>query len=273
MSDCKPFATPMEQHLKLTTLVQPEHTFHSKSCWFRFYQRLVGRLIYLTITRPDICFAVQNLSQFMHAPKNPICVQLNVFLVIWRSLQAWAFFIIYLWLAILSYSDSDWAACPMSRKSMTGYSITLRLSSISWQIKKKITVLALAPKRSIVPWLQWLVRLWWHCILSSYWYGLHFNTPSHQLYYIVTIKLPCTLPLILCITNVKSTQKSIFTSFGRKFDIRLCHTTYIYSSPTCRHFNQSPWLWPTCFSVIEALYAQLLQAWRGMLATINLVDS
>lgn len=33
------------------------------------YQRLVGKLLYLTITRPDLFYAIQNLSQFMNAPK------------------------------------------------------------------------------------------------------------------------------------------------------------------------------------------------------------
>lgn len=35
----------------------------------RSYQKLVGKLMYLTITRPDISFTIQNLSQFMRNPK------------------------------------------------------------------------------------------------------------------------------------------------------------------------------------------------------------
>lgn len=77
VSGAKPFNTPMEQHKKFTSidldtligdqcqplpddpiLAEPDQ-----------YWRLVGRFIYLTITRPDICYAVQHLSQFMHAPK------------------------------------------------------------------------------------------------------------------------------------------------------------------------------------------------------------
>lgn len=36
------------------------------------YMRLIGRLIYITVTRPDICYVVQTLSQFMNIPKDHI---------------------------------------------------------------------------------------------------------------------------------------------------------------------------------------------------------
>ena len=62
---CRPASSPMEQHLKLTNsdgdlLDDPPP-----------YRHLVGWLIYLTITRPDIDFSVHILSQFMHQTRKP----------------------------------------------------------------------------------------------------------------------------------------------------------------------------------------------------------
>lgn len=77
MTGCKPYDTPMEQHLKLTTIEFDKSKSSDGSLSLSdpplsnpsSYQRLIGRLIYLTITRPDICYYVQVLSQFMHFPK------------------------------------------------------------------------------------------------------------------------------------------------------------------------------------------------------------
>lgn len=68
----KPINTPLETNVKLTTMEYDELTgtiddpIHKD---ITSYQRLVGRLIYLTISRPDINFAVQVLSEFMQRPK------------------------------------------------------------------------------------------------------------------------------------------------------------------------------------------------------------
>ena len=73
LSGAKPVSTPMEMNLKLTSTEYDDHMDSSHNDTLledpASYQRLIGRLLYLTTTRPDISFAVQCLSQFMHAPK------------------------------------------------------------------------------------------------------------------------------------------------------------------------------------------------------------
>ncbi|XP_015078103.1 uncharacterized protein LOC107021900 [Solanum pennellii] len=68
----KPISTPVEVNMKLTTLVFDKYSGSSSDAVLLDpgeYQRLVGRLLYLTVTRPDLSYAVQTLSQFMNAPK------------------------------------------------------------------------------------------------------------------------------------------------------------------------------------------------------------
>ena len=64
MIGCKPVDTPIDPNRKLCDSQSEEQVDTGQ------YQRLVGKLIYLAHTRPDIPFVVSLVSQFMHSPTN-----------------------------------------------------------------------------------------------------------------------------------------------------------------------------------------------------------
>jgi hypothetical protein len=105
------------------------------------YRQLVGSLNYLTITRPDISFAVQQVSQFMHSPRH---LHLAAVRRIIRYLKGTShrglFFPTGIAPKLCAYSDADWAGCPDTRRSVTGWCMFLGSSLISWKSKKQARV-------------------------------------------------------------------------------------------------------------------------------------
>ncbi|CAL1404860.1 unnamed protein product [Linum trigynum] len=105
------------------------------------YRHLLGQLQYLTTTRPDICFPVQQLCQFQGAPTTVHLSALHRVLRYLKSCPAQG-----LWFSsssstlIRGYCDSDWATCPDSRRSVTGYCTFLGDSLVTWKSKKQTTV-------------------------------------------------------------------------------------------------------------------------------------
>ncbi|KAG6436967.1 hypothetical protein SASPL_101874 [Salvia splendens] len=106
---CKPASTPMDSIKQLQMDAGPPLDDPTA------YRRLIGRLVYLCITRPDIIFAVNKLSHSL----------------------------VYSAQADLSpsiFSDADWAGCPDTRRSISRFYLFIGTSLISWRSKKQHTV-------------------------------------------------------------------------------------------------------------------------------------
>ncbi|GAV89139.1 hypothetical protein CFOL_v3_32558 [Cephalotus follicularis] len=103
---------------------------------------LIGKLIYLiTVTRPDISFAVGVLSQFMQAPQK---AHWDAAIRILRYLKsAPGKGLIYRpnrHMDLVAYSDADWAGSASDRRSTTGYCTFVGGNLVSWRSKKQTTV-------------------------------------------------------------------------------------------------------------------------------------
>ncbi|GKE35742.1 cysteine-rich receptor-like protein kinase 8, partial [Tanacetum coccineum] len=135
VQNAKPYKLPKDHNLKLqadmgSPLADP-----------KTYRKLIGKLIYLTVTRLDICYTVQLLSQFM---QNPTSIHMQAAKHLLRYLincPGQGVVLTHKPAAYLTACcDSDWASCPMSRRSTTGYCILLGESPISWKSKKQVVV-------------------------------------------------------------------------------------------------------------------------------------
>ncbi|XP_019087371.1 PREDICTED: uncharacterized protein LOC109127258 [Camelina sativa] len=128
----QPAAFPIEQQHKLALsdgplLKEPER-----------YRRLVGRLVYLLATRPDLTYVIHVLSQFMHSPRAD---HWNCALRVVRYLKGTPGQGVLLSsecdLKLYGWCDSDWGGCPLTRRSVSGWFVTLGSSPISWKTKKQ----------------------------------------------------------------------------------------------------------------------------------------
>ncbi|XP_058099853.1 secreted RxLR effector protein 161-like [Magnolia sinica] len=135
MLECKPIATPMEANAGLCS--EEGKDLEDAT----MYRQIVGSLIYLTLSRPDIAYAVGVVSWFMQTPKK---LHLKVVRRILRYVKG----TIDLSLLykkggackIVGYCDADYGGDHDTRRSTTGYVFNLGSGAISWCSKRQPTV-------------------------------------------------------------------------------------------------------------------------------------
>lgn len=144
MTDCKPCSTPVDTNPKLSAAEGAPLVNGTD------FRSLAGALQYLTFTRPDIAYAVQQVCLHMHDPREPhlaalkhilryVRGTLHLGLLLRPSTQS----------NLLVYSDVDWAGCSDTHKSTLGYAVFLGDNLISWSSKRHIESLARVLRLSI----------------------------------------------------------------------------------------------------------------------------
>ncbi|KAI3764159.1 hypothetical protein L2E82_14162 [Cichorium intybus] len=136
MHSCHPSSTPVDSKPKLSSTDGTPLPDGGAQ-----YRQLAGALQYLTFTRPDISYAVQQICMHMHAPRTShlnalkrilryIKGTINHGLLLTKSTSA----------KLLAYTDADWAGCPDTRRSTSGYCVYFGDNLISWSSKRQPTI-------------------------------------------------------------------------------------------------------------------------------------
>ncbi|XP_035831952.1 secreted RxLR effector protein 161-like [Helianthus annuus] len=151
----------MEQNLKLGRCEESERVDAS------LYRRLVGRLLYLQVTRPDLAYSVNVLSQFVSDPREEHMEAAHRVLRYLKTTPGQGILLPNSGGEVLSgFCDADWLGCPMTRRSRTGYLLSLGGAPISWKTKKQTIVSrssveaeyrAMANTVSEILWVRWLL--------------------------------------------------------------------------------------------------------------------
>jgi hypothetical protein len=135
VADYKPCTTPVDLQAKLTGDSRPPVEDISQFC------SIAGALRYLTFTRPDIAYVVQQICLYMHDPREPHLMAMKRIL---RYLRGTPDFGLLLRRSsasnLVTYTDADWVGCPDTRCSTSGYAVFLRDNLVSWSAKQQTVV-------------------------------------------------------------------------------------------------------------------------------------
>nr|GEW58860.1 ATPase, AAA-type, core [Tanacetum cinerariifolium] len=134
MTNCNPSRTSVDTDSKLGPEGVPVQDP-------TLYRSLAGGLQYLTFTRPDISYAVQQICLYMHDPHESHLAALKRILRYIRGTLNFGFpLYTSTTISFVGYTNADWAGCPSTRRSTSGYCIFLGDNLLSWSSKRQQTI-------------------------------------------------------------------------------------------------------------------------------------
>ncbi|CAL9017140.1 unnamed protein product [Prunus brigantina] len=162
--DCKAVATPLAMNEKLSKEDGSEQADEG------VYRQIVGSLLYLTATRPDIMFAASLLARFMHGPTRK---HMGTAKRVLRYVQGTTDYgIVYKKgkeARLIGYCDSDWAGSEDDMKSTSGYAFNLGSGVFSWaSIKQNSVALSTAEAEYVSAAEATAQAIWLRFVLSDF---------------------------------------------------------------------------------------------------------
>ncbi|GJZ16526.1 ribonuclease H-like domain-containing protein [Tanacetum coccineum] len=134
MQNCNPCRTPVDTESKLGSDGDPVSDP-------TLYRSLAGALQYLTFTRPDLSYAVQQVCLYMHDPRDPHFTALKRIL---RYVRGTLDYGLHLHVSsttqLSAYTDADWADCRVTYRSTFGYCVFFCGNLLSWYAKHQVTL-------------------------------------------------------------------------------------------------------------------------------------
>jgi len=125
--NCKGADIPLPEGLKLSSdMGEPEVSS-------TYYCQIVGKLIYLTHTRPDLAYAVSVVSRYMSMPQQPhLRAAMHILRYVSKTLQFGILYPRHGDTTIRGYTDADWGSDIETRRSTGGYLFMMGNAPITW---------------------------------------------------------------------------------------------------------------------------------------------
>nr|GEU36261.1 ribonuclease H-like domain-containing protein [Tanacetum cinerariifolium] len=134
MQNCNPCRTPVDTESKLGSDDDPVIDQI-------LYRSLAGALQYLIFTRPDLSNVVQQVCLYMHDYRDPHFTALKRILCYVRGTLDYDLQLhVSSTTQLSAYTDADWAGCPVTRRSTSGYCVFLGDNLLSWSAKRQVTL-------------------------------------------------------------------------------------------------------------------------------------